>query len=209
MQQYILKYLLQHQRVSIEGWGTMQLVSESAQVDFTNRKVNAPAVSILFHETVTTDNSFENWLTQELNISYHDAVNAVKSFVQTFQKAISNTPLQWNGWGSFETINNKIIFKPAFNVFPAAVTAERVIRKGAEHQIRVGEDERTNTQMEEWLHGSTVKQKYLWWMAGLVLLGFGIILAVLFANQHNIQWKKYTNYHQLQPKEPPVLYKTP
>lgn len=209
MQQYIQKYLLQHHQVTIEGWGTMQLVNESAQVDFTNRKIHAPASIILFQEAKAVDASFENWLTQELNISYNEAVHTVKSFVQSFQQAVLNAPMRWNGWGSFEYINNKIIFKPEFNVLPASVTAERVIRKGAEHQIRVGEDERSNTQMEEWLHGSPVKQKYLWWVAGLVLFSFGIILAVLFANHHNIQWKKYTNYHQLQPKDPPVLYKIP
>lgn len=209
MQQYIQKYLLRHQRISIEGWGTMQLINESAQVDFSNRKIQPPVASIVFQQSVTNEASFEHWLTQELNISYHEAVSAVKSFVQSFHVAVLNAPLHWNGWGTFEYINHKIIFKPAYQVLPAAIKAERVIRKGAEHQIRVGEDERSNTQMEEWLHGSTPKRKYLWWVAGLVLTAFGIILAVLFANHHNIQWKKYTNYHQLQPKDPPVLYKTP
>jgi hypothetical protein len=89
------------------------------------------------------------------------------------------------------------------------VLAERVIRKGAEHHVRVGEQELTNTEMEERLQGAEVKKKLSWWVAGLLLSTLGIILAVLFAGQHKIQWKNFTNYHQLHPQAPPVLYKTP
>jgi hypothetical protein len=209
LQQHIQKYLIQHQQLSIADWGTMQLVKESAQVDFTNRKIHAPSSKLFFQEPRVVDNSFEKWLADELNISHQDALASIQSFVKSFKLSVSNGTLIWNGWGSFEKCNNNIIFKSAFEVNPGTVNAERVIRKGAEHQIRVGEEERTNTEMGEWLQGTETQKKYLWWIAALILSVFGIILAVLFANNHNIQWKNYSNYHQLQPKEPPTLYKTP
>ncbi|MBS4063715.1 MAG: hypothetical protein KGZ74_04105, partial [Chitinophagaceae bacterium] len=70
-------------------------------------------------------------------------------------------------------------------------------------------DDRTSTEMEEWLHTPAAKKKHLWRIIALLISAAGIILAVLFSSKHNIQWKNNTNYQQLQPKDPPLLYKTP
>ncbi len=209
LQQLIQQYVLTYKKISIEGWGTLQLNFYPASVDFLNKRICPPVAHLIYSETSEQDNRFVNWLSQEMNISIAEAAESLKQFADVFKTTIAAKKIVWTGWGSFEYINNSISFTPSAGLSAQPIAANRVIRKGEEHNIRVGEEERTNTQMEEFLHDSPAKKKYAWWMGGLILLVFGIILAVLFAYKHNIQWKKYTNYHQLQPKEPPVLYKTP
>lgn len=209
MDQYIQKYLLQYHQVSIAGWGTMLIGNESAQIDFPNRLLIAGNLKITYNEFAENNSTFQNWLTDELKISSFEASSKIERFVSAFKGKLLNGVVEWKGWGVFKQLDSKITFTPNFEVSPASVKGERVIRKGAEHQVRVGEQELTNTEMEDWLHGTETTKKHLWWVAGLVLTTLGIILAVVFANLHNIQWKNFTNYHRLQPQEPPILFKTP
>lgn len=207
MQHYIQQYLLAHKKVSINGWGTLHIHTAPASVDFLNKCIHAPATHLVYNESADGDTGFVHWLAQELNISIPEASESLGQFVSAFKKNIAANKIVWNGWGSFETVDHSISFTPDAGLKAQPVVANRVIRKGAEHNIRVGEDERTNTQMEEFLHGSQSTQKYPWWIGGLILFVFGIILAALFAYKHNIQWKKQSNYHLLHPQEPPALYK--
>lgn len=210
MRELIQKYLLQHHTVSIEGWGSMSLTNQSAILDFPNRQIQSPTISIAFSEQTGNGHVFINWLADELKIRPDEATQQVQAFVQWFSNTIHQKEVTWNGWGRFYKSGSKVLFSLDESlIIPKAVTAERVIRKGAEHQVRVGEDERTSTVMEEFLHTPETKKKHLWRIIALVISAIGIILAVLFASKHNIQWKNYTNYQPLQPKDPPVLYKTP
>jgi hypothetical protein len=211
LRELIQKYLLQYHTISIDGWGTMSLAGKSAVLDFPNRSIHAPAATIEFNKQATGSNAFISWLADELKIRSDDAMQKVQAFVQQFSNTITQKDVSWNGWGRFYKSGSQILFSADADtlVHAAPVVAERVIRKGAEHQVRVGEDEKTSTEMEEWLHAPATKKKHLWRLIALFLSAAGIILAILFAGKHKIQWKNHTNYQQLQSKEPPVLYKTP
>jgi hypothetical protein len=209
LQQYIQKYLLQHHHVSIEGWGTMRLENQPAHIDFPNRLLHPEVLNISFTHKTENEVVFQNWLAGELKISLLEASNKIKSYVSGFNFSLENDSINWDGWGSFSKQFSKVAFTASIATVPASVRAERVIRIGAEHHIRVGEQQLTNTEMEEILHVAGTGKKYLWWVASLVLSILGIILAIFFANQHNIQWKNFTNHHLLHPQEPPVLYKIP
>jgi nucleoid DNA-binding protein len=210
LRELIQKYLLQYHSVSIEGWGSMSLVNQPAVLDFPNRQIQSLSISIAFNEQSANSHAFISWLADELKIRPDEALQKVQAFVQWFSNTIHHNDVSWNGWGKFSKSGSQISFKAEqAMVLPKPVLAERVIRKGAEHQVRVGEEEKTSTEMEEWLHTPSAKKKHLWQLIALLISAAGIILAVLFSSKHNIQWRNYTNYQQLQPKDPPVLYKTP
>lgn len=210
MRELIQKYLLQYHSVSIEGWGSMSLVDQPAVLDFPNRQIQPPSTIITFHEQTGGNHVFTNWLADELKIRPEEALQKAQAFVQWFSNTVKEKDVSWNGWGKFSKNGSQISFTAdEVMILPKPVLAERVIRKGAEHQVRVGEDDRTSTEMEEWLHTPAAKKKHLWRIIALLISAAGIILAVLFSSKHNIQWKNNTNYQQLQPKDPPLLYKTP
>ncbi|HEX4959142.1 MAG TPA: hypothetical protein VFV46_13250 [Lacibacter sp.] len=161
-------------------------------------------------EQAINDHQFRDWLATELGIRQDEVQNQLQLFIQHFTEALQQQSVVWAGWGRFYKNGSQITFEAQDSIYvPAIVKAERVIRKGAEHPVRVGEDERTSTEMEEWLQTGDAKKKHLWWIIALLMSAAGIILAVLFAGKHNIQWKNNTNYQLLKPKEPQVLYKTP
>jgi hypothetical protein len=189
----------------------MSLLNQSAVLDFPNRQLLAPSAVIEFSKNAGSSYDFVNWLADELKIRPDEALQQVQAFVQYFSNTITQNNVIWDGWGRFYKNGSQVLFSTdaEIRIQPAPVAAERVIRKGAEHQVRVGEEERTSTEMEEWLHAPDAKKKHLWQLIALLLSTAGIILAVLFAGKHNIQWKTHTNYQQLQPKDPPVLYKIP
>ncbi len=209
MQELIQKYLLQHHAVSIEGWGSMRLTNQAAILDFPNRQIHPPSTTIAFNAQADNSHSFLNWLTDELKILPEEASHKVRSFVQWFNHTIRQQDIIWNGWGKFYYEGNKVLFSAdSARLVPGAVTAERVLRKGTEHHIRVGEDEKTSTEMEEWLHAPVTRKIALWQLMALFISVAGIILAVVFARKHNIRWKNHTNYQHLYLQDPPVLHTT-
>ncbi|MBX9784600.1 MAG: hypothetical protein K2X48_15020 [Chitinophagaceae bacterium] len=213
MLHFVQQYLALHHHISLKDWGSLYFLPVAAQVDFPNRQITAPSQKMVFTNDVQNEQSFINWLCAELNITSNEAAEKVKAFVLSFTHQLTaKQTVEWKGWGRFNKNEQgfpEFIPAPQNKFVPAAVTAERVIRSGAQHHIRVGKDERTNTEMEELLFSTEKKQKYSWWMGVLLFSITGIILAALFANNHNIQWHKLTSYQKLQPKEPPVLHRTP
>jgi hypothetical protein len=205
----IQKYILQHRSVSIEGWGTMSLENQPAILDFPNRKLDAPTTKIVFRTDAKSSHSYSNWLSNELKIKPDEASQKVRWFVEGFGHTITHRNIVWNGWGFFEKNGTGVLFTPYTETDwqSAPITAERVMHKGAGHQVRVGEDEKNSAEMEELLHAPVAKEKHLGSIIALLFTCAGIILAVVFAGKHNIQWKNHTNHQELQLKDPPVLYK--
>lgn len=189
----------------------MQLKETTARVDFPNKLIHAPVTALEFSGNTTDETSFTDWLMQELQLSAQEVQQQVFLFTNRFREQVEKGTVQWNGLGSFRKSGDSFVFEPEVNaaITHQSVTAEKIIRSGASHQVLVGNQEHTNLQMEELLHSTSTKQKYSRLIPALLLAITGTILAVLFAKNHNIQWKNYTNYQPLQPKEPPVLHKTP
>lgn len=211
MTELIQKYVLLNKTVSIKGWGTLRIVPVNAVLDFSNRLLHAPYSTFEFSTAETNDFLFLNWVAKEKNVSIETAIQQQNLFVINFKELIQEIKkISWSHWGVFEqTKESKVIFIPEVGnkTLLHAVIAERVIRKGAEHSVRVGEDERTSAEMEELLQANVKKKKPLWFLNALLLLVIGIILAWYFASNYNILWNKFSNSQQLQPKDPPVLYK--
>lgn len=189
----------------------MQIVPVSAELDFSNRLLYAPSYDFLFSTDATDDISFLNWVAKESKVSLEVAIQQRNMFVDFFNQSLATKKeFTWFNWGVFSLSNSeKLRFVPESSnkTLLTAVLAERIIRKGAEHSVRVGEDERTSVEMEEFLHGDVKKKKPLWLLNALLLLSIGIIFALYFATNYNILWNKHTNSQLIQPKDPPVLYK--
>jgi hypothetical protein len=209
----IQQYLLLNKTVSIKGWGTLKIVPKSAELEFANRLLHPPSTSFEFSKEDTDDPLFLHWLSTQLNTTVETTIQKLNLFTVEFkQSAEGLKTINWLGWGVFGQTKDGIltfIAEPNNNTLLEPVTAERVIRKGVEHSVRVGEDERTSVEMEELFHAGEKKNKPLWLAYALLLLIIGIILAGYFATNYNLLWNHHTNYQQLQPKEPPVLYKKP
>ena len=88
--------------------------------------------------------------------------------------------LEWDGVGTLSKgLAGEIRFEAALKGLAVGtpVPANKVIRENAEHTVRVGEDQKTSTEMLERLVPADEKRSY-WWAAALVI---GLLAFVFIA----------------------------
>ncbi len=205
----IASYLLYNGHLSLKGIGTFQLKSIPARLDFPNRLLHAPQTELEFSVSSSGDEGFIEWLQGKLQLSAEKIKQQLDIFLQQFHHQInSSCPVEWEGIGSFsKTENNVLQFNPSFETFTGdPVKAERIIRKDAEHVVRVGEDEKTSTEMEELLSARRKRTIRMWWVAALVLFLLGIA-AVWFYVSTNENWKTQGNDQPVKTERSEPTYK--
>lgn len=205
------EYLNRHKVLQLEGFGRLELVDLPATIDFSNQQLLPGMCRILYSSTVNGPQLFSEWLQQQYHLSAEAAANWCKQFVTAFK-----TCLQQQGsvtlplLGTFQQQDSRIIFVPQEQEIPLFpnITAQRIIRKDAQHNLRVGDSERTNGEMQEQLDLARQVPKRSWWWVGAVVLGLiAIGSIVIYIRIHSIQWKHQGSYQPIRFQEAPRQYK--
>ena len=177
MYQYLHKYFSLNKTLTIPGIGSFYAETQSANLDFINKTLLAPVTVIHYKngETVT-DEKFYKFLSNEAGLSETESADRFKLFANELRQQLkTGSILQFKGIGTLTKNKEGLLFKQddaLQNLFPA-ITAERVIRQHAEHNVRVGEDDKTSTEMHAHLAKQEVKKEQ-WWIVALILAGVGI-----------------------------------
>ena len=180
MQDTLYEFLLLNKKLSLPGIGTISLCQHSAHLDFTNRQVVPPS----FYFTIDPRNDkpskkLFDWLSSSSGISEWDAIKLINDFSFDLKSKLSeNGKVNWDRLGVIRRDNNGDLKLDPQNVVVACqppVAAEKVIRVKAEHTVRVGEQEKTSAQMEEYFAEHHVRKNYSWLIAVIF-----IVLAVMF-----------------------------
>lgn len=183
----LYQYLILHKQLSVPGIGTFLLERKPAESDFLNKQVKPQSFCMVLQQVADSPRSgFYKWLGNALGISDRDAVIRFNDFIFEAKKQISNGDIvNWNGVGTISKgLAGEIKFSPAEIITgEEPVSAEKVIREKAEHMVRVGEDERSSSEMAAALTKPVIKRFY-WWIPALIIF----VLAVGF-----ISWYFYTN----------------
>lgn len=206
----IVQYLSFNKQVSLKGIGTFTVEQLPARLDFPNRLLHAPQAVLHFSSTAKQDDTFEQWICDELHINSETALQKQQIFLTDFQRTLNSEQIvEWAGLGKFEKKEKSLLhFTAAFeSIIGEPVKAEKIIRKNKEHFVRVGEEEKTSTEMEELLFGARRKKLNLFWIFAMALFLIGFVLVWMFAAGHSRQWGTQGNGHKLKSKEMPVLYK--
>lgn len=204
------RYLSFNKQLSLQHIGTFSVEHLPAQLDFPNRLLLAPQALLHFSVTSNADEAFEQWLCESCQLSVAEAKNRLKDLVNDFQHTISKgQAVEWKGIGIFTKDENQLLhftslFAPGIG---EPVKAEKIIRKNAAHFVRVGEEEKTNTEMEELLFGEKKKGINSLWIVATALLLTCIAAIWYFASAYPSSWKTQGNNQPLKMKEPPALYK--
>lgn len=206
------KYLFQYKNLVLEGMGTIRIKPVGALLDFPNRQLHAPAVELVFSTQEQSAAHLYHWLAKELQCSPFDAREQVHQLTNRFQADLSkHQQAMWPFLGSFErnadgSIGFSSLWKP---VSAVPVEAERVIRSGASHTIRVGEEMRTNAEMEQLIQTRNRSTRAYWWVAALVLFFVSVAAIIVFVSDHKMHWLRQSNYHPIEVKDAPLQYKKP
>jgi hypothetical protein len=184
MFQVLNAYLFQHRSISIPGLGTIYLETFSADMDVADRTLLPPVYKFRFDKYFDApDREFFSFIALKRNILDYEAIKWYNEFSFDLRNRIrTEIEVNWDGVGILKKDDTgNILFESVSgkDLFLAPTPAMRVNRQNAQHTILVGDQEKTNFEMNEWLHDEEAgkKTKKSWWIPALILAI--IILAVL------------------------------
>jgi len=187
MFQVLNAYLFQHRSISIPGLGTIYLETFSASVDVADRVILPPLYQFRFDKYFDSpDREFFSYIASQKNVLDYEAIKWYNEFSLELRNRIrSEESVDWEGVGILKKDEGgHVIFEPAptNGLFLTPTPALRVNRQNAQHTLLVGDQERTNVEMNEWLldEEEADKKRKLWWVAALVLA----ILALIALGWH-------------------------
>ncbi len=210
MVELIARYLSFQKLVSIKDVGTFSVEELPARLDFPNKLLHAPEHILHFNPKWSNDELFEQWAQKQLGLSQQEIKAQLQNLSADFQRRLSDkNELNWEGIGRFSKNDQQLIlFTNGFEaVKRPPVVAEKVIRKNAQHSIRVGEQEKTNVEMEELLQTQSRKTLNLWWLFALALFLTAFLAILFIANYETKQWNRQGNSEKPTLEEMPVLHK--
>lgn len=154
------------------GIGTLEVVTQPAEYDFSKQRITAPKQRILFINAAASDHIFNEFsaisqlMKEKLRSEGVVEIAGLGSFIRDDDGSLA-----------FESVEiDASLFQP--------VTAERVIHKDAEHAILVGDKETTNTEMTEYYTEDTSEPKDQWWIYAIVLAAAAIAAIGYYISQH-------------------------
>lgn len=182
MHSYIYKYFALNKNIVLPGIGSFNAETQTAKLDFINRILQAPSTVIHYHQYDKVDAKFYNFLSKETGLNENDAANNFTRFAGQLKEQLEkNNILELKGIGTLtkNTSGYSFVANDTVQNFFPDVVAERVIRKNAEHPVKVGDYHKTSTQMHKELQRRVLK-KDSWLINAFVLAAIGVIAIVLY-----------------------------
>lgn len=205
----LYQYLILHKQLNVPGIGTFLLERRPADIDFVNRIANPPGFTIaLHHGNTTPSKEVFNWLAASLGISEREALTRFNDFALDLKnKILTGDKLQWNGIGILSKgMAGEIRFDSSLKDVTTGtpVPAVKIIREHAEHPVRVGEQQKTSSQMIEMLAPGEEKKTY-WWGVALIAGLLAFIFIALYFSSKGVSASSAANQQKLVPqKEAPT-----
>ncbi len=193
MFQVLNAYLFQHRSISIPGLGTIYLETLPASVDVARRAMLPPYYHFRFDKYFDApEKEFFSYIASQQNMLDYEAIKWYNEFSYDLRNRIRlEEKVKWDGVGVLrKDVSGNVIFEsaPASQLFMDATPAIRVNRQNAQHTLLVGDQEKTNFEMNEWLSDEAGNKKKYWWVYALALT----VLALGF-----LAWHFYTHGWQI------------
>ena len=192
------------------GIGTFLMERHPATGDFAGKQIHPPFYTVTLQSPGNSAAKFFfNWLGAALNTGERDAILLFNDFSFDLKKKINDgETIDWNGVGSLSKgPGGEIKFMPAGKpaLLETPVAANKIIRENAEHQVRVGEDEKSSIEMLELL-GHTEKKRSYWWAVALVTGLLAIMFICWYFSEHGLDISSVSNNQTLVPQAGPTPY---
>src|SRR5690242_19960250 len=182
MQQLVHKYFVLNRSVVLPGIGSFSVEAENAKLDFIDKTLYPPVYEIHYHKQDEADKRFYRFLSKETGVEENTAIENFQQFTAELKEQLENDQLiNLHGIGTLTKNSSGYEFVADNSVqkyFPV-ITAERIIRQNAEHTVKVGEQERTSTQMHKHFQQRKVKEDN-WFVHALILGAIGIVAIALY-----------------------------
>jgi hypothetical protein len=182
-------YLFQHKSISIPGLGTIYLETLPSSIDITTKKILPPLYYFRFDKYFDVpDKDFFSFIGNQKKMPEYEALKWYNEFSYALRSRVSQEEkVKWEGVGELKKdFEGNTVFESSLGTpfFWEPVPARQVIHPNAQHVLLVGDRERTNFEMNEWLNKDAGPRKKIgWWVYALILSALAIgVLIFHFAN---------------------------
>ena len=176
---YLVEYLLVNKILLLPRIGMFAVNHENASYNYLEKSLSAPVDKLVFtnQNNSVDDRSLFSFLSRQSGESIDTTRQQLEDYIQKAERALKEKEQFFlPGIGMLKSANGvyslDAVFSPR-SLFPD-VKAEQVIRDNPSLKLKVGEDERTKTEMEAML--SPKAKKSYWWIYVLVSV---IVLALV------------------------------
>src|SRR5262249_14153184 len=150
--------------ISIPGLGSIYLENQPASLDNNTKNLLPPLFYFRFDKYFDSpDKEFFTYLASQLDILDYEAIKRYTEFSFNIRDEISrNGQVEWEGVGNLKRDpEGNIHFDSSIGnpLFLLPVPARKVVHPDARHMLLVGDTERTNFEMNEWLQHEETEAK--------------------------------------------------
>lgn len=178
----LYRYFSLNGKVSIPGLGALSMVRVPAVIDFSTKQL-FPPFQVLKFKTNNIDSSPEqsSYIARLSGMNQELVDNELKILGDSLKtRLMAERKLEWMDVGSFSLSDEGeigFIPKTVSTDFFLPVQFTHVLRPDSEHTIKVGEEEKTNTDMEVFFEDQRANAgKNNWQKAALVLVLIAVLL---------------------------------
>jgi hypothetical protein len=179
-------YLFLHKSLPIPGLGTIYMESLPASMDTSTKNMLPPLYYFRFDRYADSpDRELFAYLADQQNVADFEAIKSYTEFSFELRDQINREQsLRWEGVGELKKDpDGNIAFESSLGnpIFMQPVLAKKVIHPDAKHVLLVGDTERTNVEMNQWLNHEepSAEKRDLWWVYALVI-GIVAVIILLF-----------------------------
>lgn len=205
----LYRYFSLSGNVSIPGLGSLSMVRIPAVVDFSNKQLFPPVQDIKF-KTNNSDSTPEqsSYIARLSGLNSEGVDDALKLLGEELTtRLVAERKLEWMDVGTFSVSDEgEIGFTPknATTDFFLPVHYTHVLRPDAEISIKVGEDEKTNTDMEvffEEQRADAVNKKWQKAAMAMVLIAALLLVSRFMFGSFDLRASRYNPLNFITPKE--------
>ena len=207
----LYEYLVLNRQLNVPGIGTFLLEKRPAETDISHRQINASAYTVtLMQGNSAPAKKLFHWLADKLHIHYNEAIVRFNGFAYDLKsQVLSGNKIKWDNVGTLSKgISGDIKFESSLKdqYFDPPVSATKIIREKAVHTVRVGEEEKTSEEMNEWLNPADQQRSY-WWAPALIAGILLVVVLVLYFSQRGINTSSVGNQQKLPEVKADASYK--
>lgn len=169
------QYLIENSILHLPGIGTLEFAELPARLDVADKLLHPPIKTLRLNaESESSDkHSLMGFISRQLQISEEHAYTVFQQFCESVKTGLSaKRMLYWDHLGAFQKDEGGTVHFVQTNdieEYLPPVTADRMIRANAEHNMTVGDTETTNTAMLEYYDEPQVTKKDYWWVWVIVI----------------------------------------
>lgn len=146
---------MQYHRVAIPNVGTIEIVQQPAELNFVDKLIFPPKyIAQLKKEPVITDHQL-NYLASANKTDKQTVREELDVLGEKIRRKIEVDSFHWNGIGQ---LSAGVTSFPVESLVMGPVTAEKVKRENAEHNVLIG-DQEIVTRQQSTSHAKSIRKK--------------------------------------------------